>query len=701
VLHFLFPICLFLSALLLFSIQPMVAKALLPVYGGTPAVWTVCMLFFQLVLLVSYGYVWLLSFIKKTYVWRLIHTLGIILSLTALPLIFRPFSMDNQPEWGILYSLLTQVGLPLLIIGASAPLLQFAYSQTKGKGATDPYFLYIASNLGSLLALLIYPWGIERFIGLSLQFELWTIGYYVYVGILICVLFVARYQPLPLLNNDTVEWPWRSILYWVFLSFIPCSLMLGVTLYITTDVAATPLFWVLPLALYLFSFVVTFNSKPLISQDWITRNYLFFLVFTILGFIFGISQVIAWQLVLFNLLSFFVLAVLCHGQLFLRRPKPQLLTLFYFCLAIGGVLAGIFNGIIAPHVFNQVFEYPLAILLTVFVVPLPLTKKGWWLPLVLLGLVVIYCLIPLPRVDKMYQFFAIGILGIIVLVDQNKISFFISMLILFGFIFTPIIKENNILVRERNFYGVKQVSAIWGGHALISQSTLHGFQFTNEENKSNGLTSYYSPLGSIITTLEKEYTSMSVTLIGLGVGTLVCQFRPTDHVNVIEIDQQVIDIARNPHLFTYLQDCPPQLEVIKNDGRLALTNIADGSQKLLVLDAFNSDAIPVHLLTLEAFSLYKKKIAKDGVIIVNLSNRHLDLLPVINAVAHALDLRVFYQTDMGNFSLKQAPSKWAILTSNKSIALKLKGTNWDSVNSEKQFLWTDDYSNIIPLMQLF
>lgn len=699
--RFLFPVCLFLSAVLLFSIQPMAAKALLPVYGGTPAVWTMCMLFFQLVLLVSYGYAWLLSFFNKPILWRLAHTVLVILSLTALPLLFHPLSMDSQPEWGILHSLLTQLGVPLLVIGASAPLLQFAYSQTKGKGAADPYFLYIASNLGSLLALLIYPWVVERFIGLAYQFHLWSIGYCVYIGILILVLFVARYQPLQKSNQVLEVWPWRDMMYWVFLSFIPCSLMLGVTLYITTDVAATPLFWVLPLALYLFSFVVSFTTKPLISQDWIARNYLFFLIFTILGFILAINQVIAWQMVLFNLLSFFILAVLCHGQLFQRRPKPQLLTLFYFCLAIGGVLAGIFNGILAPHLFNQVYEYPLAILLSMLVVPVTKAKGGWWAPLIILALVLIYYFIPLIKGFATYQVFAILALLLLVLVRQSRSSLFCSMLILFMLIFLPVFKQNSILMAERNFYGVKQVVAKQDGHALISQSTLHGFQFTNESESIRGYTSYYGATKAVVEAMQQEFNSMFVTLIGLGTGTMICQFRKTDHINVIEIDQQVIDIAKNPKLFTYLRDCLPQIEIIKNDGRLALEQIADASQKLLILDAFNSDAIPVHLLTIEAFKLYKKKISQDGAILVNLSNRHLELLPVLNAVGHSLDMAVFHLTDNGNLKLGQLAAAWGLLTSNRALAVQLKAAGWQLADDKKQFLWTDDYSNIVPLMRWF
>ena len=695
----LFSVILFLSALLLFSIQPMVAKALLPVYGGTPAVWTVCMLFFQFVLLISYGYAWLLSFLNKPVVWRLAHTVLIILSLISIPLLFHPVTIDSLPEWSILYNLLTQTGLPLLVIGASAPLLQFAYSQTKGTGALDPYFLYIASNLGSLLALLMYPWVIERFIGLSVQFHVWSIAYIVYLCLLLCILFLVRYQPLQQPKNAKVVWSWREIFYWVFLSFTPCSLMLGVTLYITTDVAATPLFWVLPLALYLFSFVVTFTIKPLISQEWVIRNYMFFLIFTILGFIFGASHLISWQLVIFNLLTFFILAVLCHGQLFRRRPEPHLLTLFYFCLAIGGVFAGLFNGILAPHLFNQVYEYPLAILLCLLVLPATKGGKGGWLPIFIFVLGLLSFFFPDIKASIILQVVEFLILVLLIVVSLSKLNLFISMTLLFLLIFLPLFNPNQILLQERNFYGVKQVLNRHDTHVLISQSTLHGLQFTNEKKPVSGYRSYYGATQFVVEAMQQEFSSMTVTVIGLGTGTMICQFRKTDYLTVIEIDQQMIDIAKNPQLFTYLRDCLPQVEIIKKDGRLALEKIPDQSQKLLILDAFNSDAIPVHLITREAFNFYNKKMAPEGAILVNLSNRHLSLLPVVNAAGHSLNLKVYYLTDKGNFKLGQLASEWALLTSNQDLIVKLKESAWLPVDDKQQFLWTDDYSNIIPLLK--
>lgn len=709
VLRFLFPLCLFLSAVLLFSIQPMAARALLPVYGGTPAVWTVCMLFFQAILLVAYGYAVLLSVFKKTIVWRLLHSVVLILSCTAIPILLQPIPPIGAPEWSILYNLLTQLGLPLLVIGASAPLLQFAYSQTKAKGAADPYFLYIISNLGSLSSLVLYPGVIERFIGLKSQFYWWGIGYLVYVGLFFLVLCVNRFNPLESETQETPAWPWQQMMYWVFLSFIPCSLMLGVTLYITTDVAATPLLWVLPLALYLLTFIFAFSTKPILSFSWLEQNCILFLVFTVLGFIGNANQIRAWQSILFNLIGFFVLAVLCHRQLFLKRPKPQLLTLFYFCLALGGVLAGIFNGILAPNFFHQIYEYPLAIWLSLFVLPIHWAQskaKSLVIPLIVLGILLVHYFIPdiyWPGNFSTFQISAILALLITVIWAQSKESLLLSLLILFGFIFSPYLQKEQILVLKRNFYGVKKVVTKEVNensvHALISQSTIHGLELIGDK-KSFEPPSYYGAVQPVVVGLQHQSDEIPVTIIGLGIGTMACQFRPMDQVKIIEIDEQVIQIAKNPRYFTYLRDCPPKIELIKNDGRLAVAELKDASQKLLVIDAFNSDAIPIHLITLEAFSLYKQKIMQDGVILVNLSNRHLDLLPVIIAAGRALDFMVFYISDQGNASLGQFSSEWALLTMNQDLVFKLMNrSNWHFVANNKQILWTDDYSNIIPLLK--
>ncbi|CAM2942257.1 spermidine synthase [Legionella worsleiensis] len=702
-LRFLFPVSLFFSAVLLFSIQPMVAKAILPVYGGTPAVWTVCMLFFQGILLVSYGYVWLLSVLNRSFLWRLVHTALLASSLVAIPLLFHPSEMNGHPEWNILSDLLAQLGLPLLVVGASAPLLQFAYSQTTSKGASDPYYLYAASNLGSLITLLMYPWLIEKAWGMTLQFHLWSVGYLAYLLLLLFVLYTVRYKPLEQQRVALGPLPWRSMAYWVFLGFIPCSLMLGVTLYISTDVAATPLFWVVPLALYLLTFVLTFTHKPWLSDEWIKRNCIFFLIFTLLGYILKPNQVQVWQVILANLASFFILAMLCHRQLFLRRPQPHLLTLFYFCLALGGVLAGVFNGIVATHLFNQIYEYPLAILLSLFVLPLAHFAKDWWIPLVVTCLLMLHCFIPHIygyAGFSTFQICAFMALMVIVVFHQSRFGLIASLVIVFAFLYSPFFLDSSILLQQRNFFGVKQVLMKENTHVLISQSTVHGFQLLGEKKPISGFRAYYGAIKSVVEAMQRERPAMSVTVLGLGAGTMACQFRETDQLKIIEIDQQMIDLARNPKLFTYLRDCLPSVEVIKDDGRLALHKIPDGSQDLILLDAFNSDAIPVHLMTREAFTLYQQKLSKNGVILVNLSNRHLKLLPVLNSISRSLDMVLLNLVHKGIPRLGQFDSEWALLTTNEPLVMQvMKGTAWRFVSDNTQFSWTDDYSNLIPLLK--
>lgn len=700
--RFLFPISLFLSAVLLFSIQPMVAKSLLPVYGGSPAVWTICMLFFQILLLVAYGYVSVLGIFYNPLIWRITHIVLVVLSLFALPLAFHPLYLHESPEWSILSSLLAQLGVPLLIIGASAPLLQFAYSQTKEKDAADPYFLYAASNLGSLLSLLAYPWMVERFIGLKKQFYLWNIGYVLYVLLLCCLIGIYRYQPLKEQKGVSEAWPWQSIFYWVFLSFVPCSLMLGVTLYITTDITATPLFWVLPLALYLLTFVLVFQKKSWVTLPWISRNCIFFLIFPMIGFILNSGQMKVWHNILFHLLNFFILSLLCHRQLFISRPKPQWLTLYYFCLALGGALAGIFNGILAPHWFDQIYEYPLAILLSLFALPKRSKGNNFWIPLAVLVILLLhYSLIGIhwPGGLSSFQVCALAALIVIVIWQNNKSSLILSLFILFTCIFSPLLQEDAILLQIRNFYGVKKVIDKQGIHVLMSQSTIHGLQAMGEK-KPSGLTSYYGVSEPIVAIMQQTRSTLSATIIGLGIGTMICQFRKEDQVKVVEIDEQVIDLAKNDQLFTYLRDCPAKVDLIKEDGRLAVEHLSNNSQDLLVIDAFNSDAIPAHLLTLEAFTLYQRKMKKEGGILIHLSNRHLQLLPVINAAGRTLELMVLYVHNPGNLKLGQFNSEWAFLTSNEHLALQLlKETNWKFNASNEQFLWTDDYSNLIPLFK--
>lgn len=653
--RYLFSLALFLSAALLFSIQPLVAKVLLPVYGGTPAVWTVCMLFFQLLLLVAYAYAWLLSRLGRGALWRFVHMGLCLLSLCLLPLVFKPVSGLGFPEFQILSSLLSQLGLPLLVIGVSAPLLQYAYSQTNASGAQDPYFLYAASNAGSLIALLSYPFVIERFVGIQQQFYGWNALYVAYLLLLFCLLFVVPHGSQSDARLIPQRTTWRQRGQWVFLSLVPCSLMLGVTFYMSTDIAATPLLWVLPLALYLLSFIVTFASKPLISHAWITRYALFFWVCPILGFIIGFHEWPVQYLIMIHLVVFFILALLCHGELVRIRPPAQQLTTFYLCMSLGGVLAGLFNGLVAPRLFSQAYEYPLMLFLVLFCFPKQILKK------------------------------------LRLLIGLSLLGLYLSMLCF---------KPSVVLNQQRNFYGIKQVFSQLGAHVLMSQSTMHGFQMMGEQATIDGARAYYGPVLPVVQGLQSERPSLRAMVLGLGTGILACQFRSDDQLTMVEVDEQVIHIASNPDLFTYLRDCPPKTQLMKEDGLLAVTKADDASYDLLVMDAFNSDAVPIHLLTLEAFARYQKKITEQGAVLVNITNRHLALLPVLNGAGHALDMIVLYSAQPANHRLGQFASEWALLTSNVNLASRLMGKQgWRFVTDGPVQVWTNDYSNIIPLLK--
>lgn len=681
----------------------MVGKVLLPVYGGTPAVWTVCMLFFQAILLLAYGYAWILSRIGGVKRWRIVHLCICILSLFIWPLTFAPVVSSGIPELQILMTLLIQLGLPLLVIGASAPLLQYAYSQTKGPQAADPYFLYAASNIGSLLTLLAYPWLVERYSGVQQQFHMWNGIYVLYLILLFLVLFAVRFNdPIRALEKPQPV-ARHQIMSWIFLSFVPCSLMLGVTFFISTDIAATPLFWVLPLAFYLLSFVIVFAKKPIISHSLIVRYALYFLALPISGFILGVNQIPAWQLIVGNLFVFFVFALLCHGELVRKRPPVNQLTTFYFCLALGGVLAGIFNGLIAPRVFVHSYDYPVILLLAVLCIPLQKKQRPWMIPcivLILLGanyLAPAYSWIIWLKSIHVVEFVCLALL---IFWPASVRSVFVGMVILFMFVFMPWFKPAHILTQQRNFYGVKQVFAQTGTHVLMSHSTMHGFQVLQDENPTDGARAYYASVFPVVQTLQANHQPLHTMVLGLGTGIMACQFRAEDTLKMVEIDEQVIDIAKNSSLFTYLRDCPVRTNLIRDDGLLAVTHEANASLDLLVMDAFTSDAIPVHLLTLEAFTLYQQKITSDGVILVNMSNRHLRILPVLTAAGRKLDMIVLHKLHPGNSRLGQLASEWALLTTNEALAGRLLGEQgWRFVAEEESMLWTNDYSNLLPLLK--
>lgn len=703
-LSLLFPVSLFLSASLLFIIQPMVGKILLPAYGGTPSVWTVCVLFFQTVLLIAYAYAWLLSRVSNPLSWRIFHGFVCFISLGMLPLFFKPALGESLPELCILKNLFLQLGLPLLVIGSSAPLLQSVFSRTSNLRARDPYFLYAASNMGSLLALFSYPWIIERFWGISNQFFAWNIIYLIYLGFLFVLLYRTKNDSMVSNHKKYLAIAWKTKVIWSILSFIPCSLMLGVTFYISTDVAATPIFWVFPLALYLLSYILVFAEIPLISHAWVSRYALWSLVLPMLSLMLGSGQMNTILLIGSHLLAFFMMALLCHGELMLQRPNVEQLPQFYFFMALGGVLAGLFNGLLAPNFFQFAYEYPLIILIGVLC--FPNRKDSTIAPFMTLLIVVLligdyYMTKDIGRLGgNSYHLLGIIALGCIFIWPGHRLHLFVNLLIFMFFVLNPWLKPTDILAQKRNFYGVKQVFAQHGAHVLMSQNTLHGYQMQGEK-PTDGARAYYAPVLPVVQYLKNTVPSLNAMVLGLGTGILACQFRKNDQLTMVEIDAQVIDIAKDNQLFTYLRDCPPSTQVKQQDGRLAVAEVPHESLDLLVMDAFNSDAIPVHLMTLDAFKLYQKKLRTHGAILVNISNRHLRVLPILTGIGQELGLIVLNFQQSTNHRLGQLQSEWVLLTMNESLTQHLLSHSaWRFVNSFETAMWTDDYSNLIPFLTL-
>ncbi len=372
-------------------------------------------------------------------------------------------------------------------------------------------------------------------------------------------------------------------------------------------------------------------------------------------------------------------------------------------MSLGGVLAGVFNGLLAPRLFTHAYEYPLVILLSFLALPLATMTREWLMPtLVFLLLLVDYGLESMGWIPWLHSYHveAILALSIALIWPKSVRSLLLSIAILFAFIFMPWFKPVQVLSQQRNFYGVKQVFAQAGAHVLLSQSTIHGFQIPGDAKSTNGSRAYYGSVLPVVRRLQALHQPLHAMVIGLGTGIMACQFRQHDKLTLVEIDQQVIDIASNPDLFTYLQDCSSERSLVREDGRLAVAQSKDASYNLLVMDAFSSDAIPIHLLTIEAFTLYQQKITSDGVILVNISNRHLRVLPVLTAAGRKLDLIVMHKKEAGDGRLGQLPSEWALLTTNEKLAASLLANEgWRFVADGETRLWTNDYSNLVPLIK--
>ncbi len=755
----LFAITLFVSAALLFLVQPLLARMVLPLLGGAPAVWNTCMVFFQAALLAGYAYAHTVPARLGVRRHAVLHLGLLLLALTVLPLRlpgWYPNPDDYHPILWLIGLLLISAGLPFLIVAASSPLLQRWFTNTAAPAARDPYFLYGASNLGSILGLLAYPFLLEPTLSLANQSLLWTAGYgllVLLIGACAVCLWRASLTPSPLVGEGGVAKPQNSsppapplphkgggskteITFarrarWVLLAFTPSSLMLSVTAYLSTDVAAVPLLWIAPLTLYLLTFVLTFARQPPFSQNLLTRWMPLAVLPVVLTMLCQGTELPALLHIVLHLIGLFWIGLVCHGELAKDRPPSEHLTEFYLWLSVGGVLGGAFNAMLAPLIFSSVLEYPLVLVLACLLRPAPTVKKGderdarpstprlldWLLP-VGLGVATALLVLGVQASGVAAGPLSIGLMFAppllicyLFLFRPVRFGLGVAALLLAGSLYSGLYGGTEL--RLRSFFAVHRVTVDPSGRfrQLVHGDTVHGRQSLRPGEEGEPLTYYYrdSPVGQIFTALHyndpenRDPRLKRVGVVGLGAGALCCYAGQNQRWTFYEIDPAVEYIACKSDLFTFYRDCPAEKSVILGDARLSLQH-SDQRFGILVVDAFNSDAIPVHLLTREALKVYLDHLDDDGILIFNISNRYLDLQTVIADLARnrteGPPLICYYQDDRDLDDLDKqegkASSQWMILARNAAAFKGLVGnTLWHTAPGREGTAWSDDYTNLL------
>lgn len=686
----------FLGAALIFWIEPLYAKLMLPLFGGSPAVWITALMFYQFALLAGYFYSHLLSRFGQPRRQALAHLAVLAMAaLVGLPPglpAVASGTATTAPVAAVLTVLTLGLGLPLVALSATAPLLQRWFAQTGHPAAADPYFLYAASNTGSLLALLAFPLLLEPLLGLSHQLRLWSVGF---VALAVLLLLCARpaMQALPPVERHPAGA--RTIGRWVLLAAVPSSLLSGVTLTITTDIASAPLLWTLPLALYLLTFILAFSRHQIIPQRWALTGQAVSLVALAAPSL--VAALAGTAVTIVGLLAgFFFSALVCHQELARGRPPVSQLTVFYLALAVGGLLGGGFNALLAPGLFSGVAEWPLAVVLALALRPGP-WKVGDLLP-PLVGFAVAAAVLLLTGIVQhpgaLVAAAAVLALAALVMAARPLPA---AGLMAAAFLL-PLLHPDPVLFADRNFFGVIRVyrDAQDNLHILKHGTTIHGQQARDPSRLEQPLTYYHveSPLGRALTSLPDRYTRGHVAVIGLGAGTIACYLRQAESVVFYEIDPSVVTVATQPEMFSFLSRCRPDVALEIGDGRLRLSDNPRW-HSLIVIDAFSSDAIPVHLLTREAFQLYIAKLAPDGLLMIHFTNRHLDLAPVIGALARVEGLAAL--THCGGPKGGRFDSCWAALAQQPEALQPLAATGWTTLPADAA-PWTDDFSDLVTAL---
>ena len=729
-----FTAAIFLAAALSFAVQPMVAKMILPRAGGGPEVWNTSMVFFQAALLAGYAYAhfsvrWL-GVRRQALTQILVVLLPFLLLPVALPDFPAP-AEGGEPLW-LLLIFGAGVGAPFFVLASASPLLQTWLASTGHQAARDPYFLYAGSNAGSLVGLLAYPFVVEPLLPLSQQTRLWTVGYGAF-ALLAAICAGVAVRSAPVGSRAAEMGVWTSLeenagtdgapslcerLFWVACAFVPSSVLFGTTHYLTTHAAPMPLLWVLPLAVYLVAFARRERvTSPLAARYMaIIAGMAAFMLLTRLHE--PISLVVPLHLV--------VLAgtgLLCHLRLAERRPAPRYLTEFYLLIATGGVMGGVFNALLAPYLFDQVLEYPIAITLAcLFRLPVRGERAGGtgetnrerarWLdlglPLVLAASVLIAerAIVAVGSVSDGVTVLLTAVLPTLACFSfsPRPFRFALGIGVLMFFAQSGRMYRGDILLDERTFFGVYQITRDPAGDFtfLFHGPTVHGVQSTDPTRAGEPLAYYHttSPAGQVMLALARAPEKSDLAMVGAGVGSLVALAGPHQRVTLYEIDPEVIRIARDTTFFTFLANSRAEVEAVIADGRVGLAR-SSTRYDLIVLDAFTSGAIPVHLLTREALELYLNRLQPGGVLLFHISNQHVDLGPVLGVLARELGIAAFDYLDARDEGEDEEGifgSRWVLMTRDPRDLEPIPSSGWRPLpaNSDAP-LWTDDFSNLLAV----
>lgn len=712
----------FLSAFLLFMVQPMVSKALLPTLGGGPSIWNTSMLFFQILLLGGYFYAFILTRIKSPKIQLIVHLAFLCGAGTFLPFATHIAAPDTISS-PILYQIGVMTGmvsLPFFILSSTAPLLQKWFSHTTHENASSPYFLYAASNIGSILGLLLYPLVVEQFLDLSNQALIWASGFAILTALLALCGFVSKFHRHSAddiaADNDTSPPPtWGRMAQWIFLAFVPSSLFLGYTTYVTTEIGSLPLIWVIPLSIYITSMIIAFGKNSFLSLP-LTRILFVFLF----PFVFGVLPLVSimdWRAAIFQGVFLFFACTLCHQELVKLRPSTKHLTVFYLMMSVGGALGGIFNAILAPLIFVQPYEYMIAIFCTVLCWNIT-TKFDWTYPLKSKSLMIFLAIILLAACafylgikdnTRNYNLFIVPLFLILTPMLANMRTLYVASCLAF-FIATPIIPwEIGIqkLALARNYFGIISIYDQKNVRYMANGATQHGAQSVNTEYKKIPLTYYNigTTNGHAVKMAQDKNSHLTVGVLGLGAGTLAALMRPSDTITFFEINPDVVNYATNPAYFSYLHDNPASYAIITGDARLKIAAVPDHTYDVLLVDVFSSDNIPMHLITKEATELYLKKIKPDGILVFHISSRFYNLADEVARIANALGVRS-WNTSIDGHEISGTPlafsaTESSILTSNPYYIDRLTKDGWTETKADKKAPWSDDFANPLRALMFF